>query len=220
MPRNVAVRQVQRDQQPRATREHEVDEQGGKPAELVVRLKAAAAAPILYNPEIKLPAGATEVLPSQLPPLRGDSATLVVGKLARDVKALDFTLSGEVAGKDFSVKTSHVVPAGDKLRLLHLMRTFAGGGVSVSCRQSAPDHRRVLLGQYRTLGARSKVLPMGRAQRSVGRVRTFVRRADAAKRGYWPHRRAWFRTRKTSGLPAFPSSTTGDARDARARHTE
>jgi tetratricopeptide (TPR) repeat protein len=84
-----------------------------KPAELVVRLKVAAAGSILYNPEIKLPEGATEVLPSQLPPLRGDSATLMVGKLAKDVKSVDFALNGEVAGKEFSVKTSHKVPAGD-----------------------------------------------------------------------------------------------------------
>ena len=64
-----------------------------------------------------------------------------------------------------------VVPAGHKLGLLRLMRTFAGGGASVSGSEPAPD-RRVLLGLYRPLGARSTVLRKGRAQPSVGRVRT------------------------------------------------
>ena len=45
------------------------------------RLKDAFAQPILYPTAFQPPPGATEVMPTRLPPLRGDAGTLVVGKL-------------------------------------------------------------------------------------------------------------------------------------------
>src|SRR5262249_36147101 len=56
---------------------------------------------------------AKEVLPSVLPPLRGDVPTLVVGKLAGKVADLAYTVTGESSGKEFSQKVSHKVPASE-----------------------------------------------------------------------------------------------------------
>ncbi|MFO0925936.1 MAG: vWA domain-containing protein [Gemmataceae bacterium] len=95
---------------------------GGKvvrtgPAELaetfVVRLLQDVAEPICYPESFKLPAGVTAALPTRLPPLRRDGSTLVVGKVAPGTTAIDYKLSGEVAGKPVTLDQSVSLPAAD-----------------------------------------------------------------------------------------------------------
>src|SRR5262249_23599496 len=52
-----------------------------KPEDFVKRLNAAVAEPIFYPKMVKLPDAVSDVLPGRLPPLRRDTATLVVGKV-------------------------------------------------------------------------------------------------------------------------------------------
>ena len=84
-----------------------------KVEEFVVRLQKDVAEPILYNVEFSLPATAKEVLPSKMPPLRRDAGTLVVGKLPRDAKTIEYKLSGTVSGKTTRSDASFKVPASD-----------------------------------------------------------------------------------------------------------
>jgi len=61
------------------------------------RYEAAFAAPVLYPTEFTMSKNATEFFPTRFPPLRGDSPTLVVGRL-NDGKAITYTVKGEVHG--------------------------------------------------------------------------------------------------------------------------
>src|SRR5262249_15398521 len=81
-----------------------------KPEDLVQRLFAACAVPVLYPSKVSLPQGVSEALPSRLPPLRGDSPTLLAGKIT-PAATFDYILSGTVAGKEVTVKGSLKVPA-------------------------------------------------------------------------------------------------------------
>ncbi len=86
---------------------------GEKSDHVVDHMLKDVAEPILYNVEFSLPATVKDFLPSKLPPLRRDAATLVVGKFAPGTKAIDYKLSGTVAGKDVRVDASLPVPAAD-----------------------------------------------------------------------------------------------------------
>jgi len=63
------------------------------------RYKTAFNGQILYDAKIELPAEFTNVCPSDLPPLRNDSPTLVVGRLAKNVKEVSHTITGVQAGR-------------------------------------------------------------------------------------------------------------------------
>jgi hypothetical protein len=78
-----------------------------KTAALVTRLETAIQAPVLYPTEFKI-TGAKEVFPAKLPPLRGDSATLVVGKF-EGAKELAYEIAGTVNGKKVTVKGAETV---------------------------------------------------------------------------------------------------------------
>jgi tetratricopeptide (TPR) repeat protein len=56
---------------------------------------------ILYSPKVQLPAEviSTDVFPTQLPPLRADAPTLVVGKM-KPAAAFRYTITGTLAGRD------------------------------------------------------------------------------------------------------------------------
>ncbi len=84
-----------------------------KPENVVLRLKDAFAEPILYPTAFQPPAGATDVLPSRLPPLRGDASTLVLGKLPAGVAKFDYSVSGKVSGQDRKVDASEPMPEPD-----------------------------------------------------------------------------------------------------------
>jgi tetratricopeptide (TPR) repeat protein len=71
-----------------------------KLADALKRYQEAFAGAILYEPRFtKLPATVGETFPRQLPPLRGDCPTLVVGRLKDIGKSFDFDLTGIPAGQ-------------------------------------------------------------------------------------------------------------------------
>lgn len=84
-----------------------------KAEKFLPRLLKDVAEPVLYASEFKLPAAATEVLPSKMPPLRRDVPTLVVGKLAEGTKTIDWSVKGESAGKAARAEGSAKVPPAD-----------------------------------------------------------------------------------------------------------
>ncbi len=84
-----------------------------KPENVVLRLKDAFAEPILYPTAFQPPAGATDVLPTRLPPLRGDAPTLVLGKLPAGATKFDYSVSGKVSGQDKRVDASEPMPEPD-----------------------------------------------------------------------------------------------------------
>ena len=55
----------------------------------------------------------TDAMPTKLPPLRGDVPTLVVGKLSKPLKTLEYTITGTLGGKEIRVPVSLPVPAAD-----------------------------------------------------------------------------------------------------------
>ncbi len=61
------------------------------------RYQEALAAPIMYNAKLELSADVTEVYPQEVPPLRGDAPTLIVGRMKK-APALTYTVTGTVAG--------------------------------------------------------------------------------------------------------------------------
>ncbi|MFO0928551.1 MAG: vWA domain-containing protein [Gemmataceae bacterium] len=83
------------------------------PVIVAERLRKQAAEPVLYPETFRLPAGVTVALPTRLPPLRRDTATLVVGRLAAGTAALDYQIRGDCQGKTIQHQASLKVPAGD-----------------------------------------------------------------------------------------------------------
>ena len=77
------------------------------------RLKDAFAQPILYPTAFQTPAGAADILPTRLPPLRGDTATLVICKLAPGTAKFDYGVTGKAGGQDVRFTASEAVPAPD-----------------------------------------------------------------------------------------------------------
>ena len=73
-----------------------------KLADAMKRYQQAFAGAILYDAQLKMPAGVTQFFPKNLPPLRGDVPTLVVGRL-QNAKSLTYTLNGTVAGRPGNV---------------------------------------------------------------------------------------------------------------------
>jgi hypothetical protein len=80
-----------------------------KPDAVLARLKEAFGAPVLYPKSFELSQNVAEVYPTRLPPVRGDSPTLVVGRL-KSGPQVSYTLSGTVSGRDVQVKSSESVP--------------------------------------------------------------------------------------------------------------
>ncbi|MFO0844433.1 MAG: vWA domain-containing protein [Gemmataceae bacterium] len=80
---------------------------------VAARLRRDAAEPVLYPESFRVTAGAADVLPTRMPPLRRDAATLVVGKLPAGAKALDWAVTGTAAGAEFKGGERLAVPAAD-----------------------------------------------------------------------------------------------------------
>ncbi len=79
--------------------------------EALKRYQDAFAGAILYDARLKLPPTVTQVFPKNLPPLRADVPTLVVGHI-NDAKSLNFTVSGTVDGRPgaLNLDTTEKVP--------------------------------------------------------------------------------------------------------------
>ncbi|HZZ78015.1 MAG TPA: hypothetical protein VFE62_05835 [Gemmataceae bacterium] len=86
-----------------------VDEE--KLVDAMKRYEQAFAAPVLYSANLQLPAEMVDVCPTVLPPLRGDTPTLVVGRMKKVNKSIDYTITGTVAGKrgQVAIKANEVV---------------------------------------------------------------------------------------------------------------
>jgi tetratricopeptide (TPR) repeat protein len=76
---------------------------------VVAKLKDGLAAPVLYPKSFQFSQAVAEFYPAKLPPVRGDSPTLVVGRL-NSVADLSYTLSGLVAGRDVQLQNSESLP--------------------------------------------------------------------------------------------------------------
>jgi hypothetical protein len=78
------------------------------------RLTAAFEAPVFYPS--RAPAFSAEViegLPNRLPPLRGDSPTLVAGLMKSGAATVGLSVEGTVAGRKTTVEVKETVPAAD-----------------------------------------------------------------------------------------------------------
>ncbi len=62
------------------------------------RYQDALATPIMYDAKITLPAAVTEAYPLELPPLRSETPTLIVGRM-KNIPKLAYTITGTVAGQ-------------------------------------------------------------------------------------------------------------------------
>ncbi len=80
---------------------------------IVPQLLEAFAEPILYPAKVSFPAEVAEAYPAQLPPLRRDTPTLVVGKLNKPGARLDYTVAGTLGGQEVQLKLGHPVPLPD-----------------------------------------------------------------------------------------------------------
>jgi hypothetical protein len=76
-------------------------------------LVSAFDTPILYPQKWQLPETVTEMMPTKLPPLRRDVATLVLCKLAKGAAKFDWSVTGTVAGKAVTAKANLDLPAPD-----------------------------------------------------------------------------------------------------------
>jgi tetratricopeptide (TPR) repeat protein len=73
------------------------------------RLEVSLAAPILYPQSFQFKEQVAEFFPTQLPPLRADAPTLILGRLLHAAKSLSCTVSGTVAGQPVNVSLSETV---------------------------------------------------------------------------------------------------------------
>src|SRR4051794_39043822 len=69
-----------------------------EPPGVAQNLLDVVGSPILYDAKIELPGEVIDHLPAQLPPLRGDAPTLLVGHL-KPAEKLSYTLTGTVDGQ-------------------------------------------------------------------------------------------------------------------------
>lgn len=79
--------------------------------EFVRRLTDAFDVPVLTPEKVTLAPAGVELLPAQLPPLRADRATLVMGKVKGDADKLSVTVTGRMAGKAQTVTQADALPA-------------------------------------------------------------------------------------------------------------
>ena len=86
-----------------------------KLTDALARYEQAFAGAILYSAEIQMPADVTGVCPTILPPLRTDTPTLVVGRMKKALKQIDFTITGKQMGRkaDLAIQASEKVLAPD-----------------------------------------------------------------------------------------------------------
>ncbi len=82
---------------------------GGR-SDFVKRLTDALDVPVLNPEKVTLAPAGTDLLPAQLPPLRADRATLVMGKVKAGTAKLSVTVTGRVAGQPQTVTQTDALP--------------------------------------------------------------------------------------------------------------
>ena len=82
-----------------------------KVTDTIKRYHETFAGSILYSAKIDLPADATDICPSVLPPLRSEVPTLLVGQFKKLPKQIDYTITGAIQGRkgDVTVRASEKV---------------------------------------------------------------------------------------------------------------
>ncbi len=168
-----------------------------KPENVVLRLKDAFAEPILYPTAFEPPAGATDVLPTRLPPLRGDAPTLVLGKLPAGAAKFDYSVSGKVSGQDKRVDASEPMPEPDADNFFL---------VNIAGQWQAAKDRPALLPADRALASADTQLELGRedllAQAYWRWKRTrSIRRSSCSSRRSGSTRTAWRRRPASTSSP-------------------
>ena len=94
--------------------------------DFVKRLTDAFDVPVLTPEKVTLAPAGVELLPAQLPPLRGDRATLVMGKVKEGADKLSVTVAGRMAGKAQTVTQADALPAshGDHYFLTAMLKQW------------------------------------------------------------------------------------------------
>ncbi len=87
--------------------------EGDAPASVAERLRAAVDVPVYYPTAMRVGEGVVETYPTQLPPLRSDAPTLVVGRLNPGVKAVTLELDGQLAGSPKALTQTREIPGFD-----------------------------------------------------------------------------------------------------------
>lgn len=130
-------------------------------AKTVENLTKAIAAPILYTKKLQLPG--VDAYPSKLPPVRGDSPTLVVGTM-KPGKTLTYTIEGTIAGKDVRIPVTLDVPAAeiDNFFLVNMVEQW-----KVADRKESPSpfraDRALAMSQVRAVLTRDDLKEQGAA---------------------------------------------------------
>jgi hypothetical protein len=90
-----------------------VDGDGPTVKQVAAFLASAIDATVIWPTNISLPKQFASVYPKQVPPLRSDRDTVLIGKLEKDgsAKTIDVAISGKSCGKD--VRLAWTVPVGD-----------------------------------------------------------------------------------------------------------
>ena len=79
-------------------------------AHTVDRFNEAARVPVLMPTELKFGTEVVEHFPSKLPPLRADTPTLIVGKLAKPSSRLDLSITGKVVNTEKTLDIAEELP--------------------------------------------------------------------------------------------------------------
>jgi hypothetical protein len=101
---------------------------GDQPETFAKRFDTALSSPILYPKSFELSKDVVaEALPATLPPLRGDTPTLVVGRIAAG-KEFSYTIKGTVNGKSVTLTGTEKVtePEKDNFFLVSLVQQWRG----------------------------------------------------------------------------------------------
>jgi tetratricopeptide (TPR) repeat protein len=109
-----------------------------KPADFVKRLHESLVAPVLYPTKALFSADVTQLLPTRLPPLRGDVPTLVAGRM-KPADALAWKVEGTVAGRAVVAEASETVtpPEMTNYFLVSLVNQWSNADKSAPARMRA-----------------------------------------------------------------------------------
>ncbi len=109
-----------------------VKEDLGTPAgrsDFVKRLTEALDVPVLTPEKVTLSPAGTDLLPAQLPPLRADRPTLVMGSVKAGTDKLSVTVTGRVAGQQQTITQTDALPASkaDQYFLAAMLKQWQDG---------------------------------------------------------------------------------------------
>jgi tetratricopeptide (TPR) repeat protein len=103
-------------------------EANDKPVDIVKKLQDALAVSVLYPTSFRFGAEVTQAFPTNLPPLRADAPTLVVGRIQAGNK-VTYTLEGTCAGRDVHLEAADPLsePEPDNFFLVGIVEQWKNG---------------------------------------------------------------------------------------------